>query len=440
MKKLLIALLLFSGIQLGAQTKEVSDALKAFEKAKSDTENDRKSEKPKTWLNMAEAYAQVYDAPIKSLWLGASQMEVKVLLSDQRIEKSEEVEINGARYLADHYSDKVLYYDQNGTLAAWNVKESPSGMTDSELLAGVYSSLQKVLELDSKGRSNKNVMDQLQALKTRYYNEAMASYALGKFGYSSENFEKAAEISQHKLLGQLDTVFVYYAGITAFMNKDYDRAIEFLEKAVEYDYDAEGDAYSYMAEAYKAQDDIEKAKEILNKGFAKYPSAQSILVSLINAYLESDDDPEKILDLIRHAQKNEPNNASLYYAEGNVWKNLGELEKAIESYKKSIEMDDTYYFGYFAIGAAYYDAAVDLQAKAAEEMDDAKYQKMVEELENMLLSALEPFEKVFNGTDDLEIKGVVAEYLKNIYFRFREKGDNYRKGFEKYDAYTKGVQ
>jgi tetratricopeptide (TPR) repeat protein len=366
-------------------------------------------------------------------------MEVKVLLTDQRIEKSEEVEINGAYYLADHYSDKILYYDQNGTLAAWKVKEVPMDKTNLELLSGVYSSLEKTLELDDRGRSDKDVADQLQALRTRYYNEAMSNYALGNFEKSSVFFEKASEIGAHNLIGQ-DTVFIYYAGITAFMNNDADRAIQFLNKAVEYDYDADGDAYSYIAEAYKAQGDIEKAKEILNKGFTKYPSAQSILVSLINAYLESDDDPEKILDLIRHAQKNEPNNASLYYAEGNVWKNLGELEKAIESYKKSVEIDDTYYFGYFAIGAAYYDTAVELQAKAAEEMDDEKYQKMVEELENLLLSALEPFEKAFNGTEDAEIKGVVAEYLKNIYFRFREKGDEYMEGFEKYDAYTKNPQ
>lgn len=433
MKKLLIALMLFSGIQLSAQSSDVADALKAYERAKSSADNEKKASKPKTWTDLAAAYAMVYDAPIKSLWLGASQMEVKVLLKDQRIEKSEEVTINGVQYLTDHYEDKVLYYGQDGTLAAWKVTKKP---LDQPLLENTYDALEKALEVDDKGRSTKDITAELESLKTRFFNEAMSNYTLGNYKDASYNFEQSAKMSEHKLIGQVDTSLIYYAGLTAFMAKDHGRAIEFFNKALEYDYDAAGDVYSYMAEAYKATSDVEKAKEILNRGFSKYPSAQSILVSLINTYLETNDDPNKILDLIKQAQKNEPNNATLHYAEGNVWKNLGELDKAIESYKQSVEIDESYYFGYFAIGAAYYDHAVELQAKAAEEMDDTKYEAMVKELEEKLESAIVPFEKCFAAADDPEIKNVVAEYLKNIYFRFREKSNEYMAGYEKYNNYA----
>lgn len=433
MKKLLIALLLFTGIQLGAQTKDVADALKLFERAKNNADNPKKATKAKTWISLADAYAQVYDSPIKSIWLGTSQMEAKVLLKDQRIEKSEEVVINNTPFFADHYADKILYYGQNGALAAWVIKEKA---LDEDLLGKSYSALNKALELDSKGKSTSDIVAQLEGLKTRYYNEAMSSYALGNFKLASVDFEKAADIAAHKVIGNIDTVLIYYAGLTAFMAKDNDRAIEFFNKAVSLDYDAEGDAYSYLAEAYKAQSNIEMAKEVLNKGFNKYPSAQSILVSLINTYLDSNDDPKKILELIHQAQANEPENATLHYAEGNVWKNLGDLDKATASYHKSVEIDPTYYFGYFAIGAAYYDYAVDLQAKAAEEMDDTKYEAMVKDLEKSLEAAIEPFEKCFEASEDQEIKAVVAEYLKNIYFRFREKKDEYMAGYEKYNSYS----
>ncbi len=431
MKKLLIALLLFVGTQLGAQSKDVTNALKAFERAKSNVDHPKRTTKPKTWTDFASAYAQVYDAPIKSIWIGASQMETKVLLKDERIEKSEEVIINNTPFLADHYSDKVLYYGQNGELAAWVVTKS---YLDKPLLENSYSALNQALKLDERGKSTKEIINQMEALKTRFFNEAMSAYALGNFKASSYDFEKASDISAHELIGQIDTALIYYAGLTAFMDQNHDRAIEFLNKAINNDYDANGDAYSYLAEAYKAKSDIEMAKEVLNKGFNKYPSTQSILVSLINTYLESNDDPQKILELIHQAQENEPGNATLHYAEGNVWKNLGELDKATESYKKSVEIDSTYYFGYFAIGAAYYDYAVDIQAKAAEEMDDAKYESMVKELESSLEAAIAPFEKCFNASEDQEIKAVVAEYLKNIYFRFREKSDEYMAGYEKYNA------
>jgi len=439
MKKLLIALLLLAGTQLGAQTKDVADALKAYERAKSNADNPKKVSNPKTWTDLASSYAQVYDAPIKSIWLGASQMEIKVLLKDQRIEKSEEVVINKTTLLADYYSDKILYYGQNGELVGWVVTKT---YLDQPLLEKSYSALVEALKVDDKGKSIKEITTQMEAIKTRFFNEAMSAYALGDFKASSYEFEKAADISANKVIGKIDTALLYYAGLTAFMasEPDYDRAIDFFNRAISIDYDAAGDAYSYLAEAYKAKSDLEMAKEVLNRGFKKYPSAQSILVSLINTYLESNDDPQKILDLIHQAQVNEPGNATLHYAEGNVWKNLGDLEKATESYKKSVEIDSTYYFGYFAIGAAHYDYAVDIQAKAAEEMDDTKYEAMVADLEKNLEEAIDPFEKCFKASQDEEIKAVVAEYLKNIYFRFREKNEEYKAGFDKYNAISQSKE
>lgn len=431
MKKLFIALLLFAGIQLGAQTKDVADALKAYERAKSSADNPKKATNPKTWLALAASYAQLYDSPIKSIWLGASHMETKVLLKDQRIEKSEDVVLNNTTFLADYYSDKILYYGQNGELSAWVITNK---YLDQPLLEKSFSALNEAIKLDGNGKSTKDIVAQLEALKLRYYNEAMSAYNLGDFKASSYDFEKAYEISANKLLDKIDTAFVYYAGLTAFLSQQHDRSIEFFNKAISLDYDSAGDAYSYLAEAYKAKGNIEMAKDVLNKGFKKYPSTQSILVSLINTYLESNDDPQKILELIHQAQVNEPNNATLHYAEGNVWKNLTELDKAIESYKKSVEIDPNYYFGYFAIGAAYYDHAVELQAKAADEMDDAKYETLLKDLEHNLEAAIEPFEKCFAASKDEEIKAVVAEYLKNIYFRFREKNETYMAGYEKYNA------
>ena len=46
-----------------------------------------------------------------------------------------------------------------------------------------------------------------------------------------------------------------------------------------------------------------KAKETLAKGFELYPTNQSVLVALINIYMESNDDPEKIIAIIHLNQK-----------------------------------------------------------------------------------------------------------------------------------------
>jgi len=297
------------------------------------------------------------------------------------------------------------------------------------------AALVKAAELDTKNAKSKDITEKLVAMKTRYQSDAMAAYTLGNFKKASAYFEGSVKISSHPLIKQVDTVMMYYTGLTALMAKDYDNAAKYLQMSIDNNYDAKGDIYSSLAEAYKAKGDMAKTKEVLQTGFTKHPTNQSILVTLINSYLESNDDPNKVLALITQAQKNEPMNASLYYAEGNVWKNMKNVDKAIECYKKSMEIDKTYYFGSFAIGAAYYDRAVDIQTAAAEEVDDTKYEALVKQLEENLIAAIEPFESCFSNTSDNEVKLVVAEYLKNIYFRFRDKDASYKAGLDKYTAY-----
>ncbi|MEN6619623.1 MAG: tetratricopeptide repeat protein [Rikenellaceae bacterium] len=432
MKNLFIALALLFSIQLAAQPKEVTDALKALEKAKKESENVKKTTNPATWLKLSEAYTAVYDAPIKSLWLGASRLELKVLLKDQRIINTETRKILDQDFSVDSYEDKDLFYSQDGTLASWIVTKK---YYEGDPLGEAFSALNKAAEVDTKSAKTKEISDQLIALKNRYQNSAMSAYALGDYKMATDNFAASLNVSSHNLVKQVDTVIMYYTGLTANMSKDYDRAVEYFKKAIDNGYDAKGDAYSYLTEAYKGLKDMDKAKEALSAGFEKYPTNQSILVSLINIYLESNDDPNKILDLIKKAQENEPTNASLYYAEGNVWKNLKDVDKAIACYSKSVEIDPNYYFGTFAMGAAYYDRAVEIQVKASEEIDDTKYEILVKQLEENLNAAINPFEACFATSTDDEVKAVVAEYLKNIYFRFREKSETFKAGYEKYNSY-----
>ena len=432
MKNLLLALTLLFSVQLAAQTKEVADAIKNYEKAKKESADPKKGANPATWIKLADAYAEIFDSPVKSIWNGASRNEIKLLLKDQRIASTEDRTVQGVKYSVDVYDDKELYYNEDGTLACFvQTKEYVPGNIIDEGVAALV----KAAELDTKNAKSKDITEKLVAMKTRYQSDAMAAYTLGNFKKASAYFEGSVKISSHPLIKQVDTVMMYYTGLTALMAKDYDTAAKYLQMSIDNNYDAKGDIYSSLAEAYKAKGDMAKTKEVLQAGFTKHPTNQSILVTLINSYLESNDDPNKVLALITQAQKNEPMNASLYYAEGNVWKNMKNVDKAIECYKKSMEIDKTYYFGSFAIGAAYYDRAVDIQTAAAEEVDDTKYEALVKQLEENLISAIEPFESCFSNTSDNEVKLVVAEYLKNIYFRFRDKDASYKAGLDKYTAY-----
>ncbi|MDE5890935.1 MAG: hypothetical protein K2H10_07975, partial [Bacteroidales bacterium] len=197
------------------------------------------------------------------------------------------------------------------------------------------------------------------------------------------------------------------------------------------------EVYAKLADVYTKLGDTLATKAILEDGFTVFPQSQSILIGLINYYIQSGDSPEQLFVLLDKAKENEPGNASLYYVEGDIHNKLGHKDEAIAAYLKSNEINPEYEFGLIGIGVLYYNEAIEIQEKAATEMDDAKYMALVDEFEAALMNAIEPFEKAFAISKDEGIKVNLAEYLKNIYYRFRDKDQKYMDGYLKYDEVVK---
>ncbi len=433
MKKVILPLvLILVAFQLNAQ-KSFSDVKQTIDKAKSDTENPKKAANPKTWINLANAYTAYYDVPVngRGVWAGAKQVEVKMLLKDQQMLGTTQKTVNGKKYDVDSYADKDLYYE-NGVLAFWIVK----GSEIENPLYDAYKSLVKASEVDAKKSKSKEITEAMKSLKVNMFNNALNSYNFGDNKKATDYFENVMEIDNNPLVNLLDTTVIYYASVTAGLDGNYEKSIQYLKKCLECNYDQKGVVYASLAECYKAVKDTLQAKEILATGFSKYPTNQDVLVALINLYMDSKDDPKKVLTLIQKAQANEPKNASLYLAEGNVYTKLGDFDAAINSYKKSTEVDPNYVFGYLYQGITYYNKALKIQTDANSEADDAKYNAMLVKLEESLKSAIEPFETAFSKATAKDVKNYAAEYLKNVYYRFRDKDADSKAKYEQYNKYV----
>src|SRR5574344_33812 len=438
MKKLLLILsalvIVFSA---GAQSKE--SVLKNLEKAKLTAENPKKAANPSTWMKLSDAYMNAYRFPQSGLWIGASAMDVKLLLKDSKVLSSQVKNCSGVDYTVDSYEDKDLYFNPKGVLEVIMVKTPVSG---EDLLEGAYSSLMKAFEVDAKKSKKDDITTPLGYVRDAYINEAMGYYTINDIKSANHYFESSLKVSDNPCAEKVDSMITYYTAVTFNMLKDNDNAIKYYNKCKDMGYYQNGDVFSSLAELYKANGDIQTAKALLNEGFQKFPTSQGILVSLINIYLESKDDPNKVLNLIRTAQENEPTNPSLYYAEGNVYKNLQDLDNAIKCYYKSFEIDPTYVFGIYTVGTTYYDRAIELQTKMNElDLNDVKtYDKLFAEFEESLLKAADPFEKAFVATEDVEFKIAIADGLKQIYYRFRDKDPKYQEGYEKYSKFLEENQ
>ena len=435
MKRILIALAVLLSVQVAdAQTKTPEAAKKAVESAEVAAANPKKAAKLATWTKLASAYMDAYSAPAGAAWLGASKQELQILMGNQKPISTENVVVAGDQLVKEVYADKEFYYNVNGQLAIINVTKP----VVEDALAKAAEAYKKAGELDVKGSKSKDIMAGLANVASKYIDDGMNCYQFGDLAKASQLFEKAANVSAIAPLSKVDTTALYNAGYTAWAGKDYERAKNFFEKCLDANYYYEGgEVFAKLGDVYTNLGDAKKGAETLEQGFVKFPQSQSILIGLINYYMTSGENTDRLFSLIDEAKKNEPNNASLYYVEGNIYKELKNIEKAVESYYKCAEINPEYEFGYIGAGILYYDLAIELQEKAGNELDDKKYNELVGQLEQALKNALDPFEKAYAVSKDDQLKVSVAEYLKNIYYRFYSNGPEYEAGYKKYDEVVK---
>ena len=439
-----MALAVLLAVQVAdAQVKTPEVVKKAVAAAETASQDAKKATKVATWLKLASAYMDAYNAPQGAAWLGASKTELQLIMGNEKPRSVENVNLGGENLTKEVYANKEFYFNANGQLVMINVTRP----VIADALEGARAAYAKAFEVDAKQSKLKDINAGLENIAKKYLDEGMNKYTLGDYAGASVLFEKAADAAATKPLAKVDTTALYNSGFTAWMVKDYPRAKELFERclAAEYYYEG-GEVFAKLADIYTNLGDKTASRDILEQGFQKFPQSQSILIGLINYYLTNNEDPNRLFELISLAKANEPNNASLYYVEGNIYVELRKADpekgdeyiaKAVEAYDACANINPAYEFGYIGKGIMYYNLAIELQEKAAAELDDAKWVKLNKQFAEALKNALEPFEKAYATSKDDGIKVNVAEYLKNIYYRFYSDGPEYEAGYNKYNKVVK---
>ncbi len=430
MKKILLALAVLASMQVAnAQVKSAADAKKAVEAAEAAASNEKKAIKTATWIKLGQEYVKAYDAPTGNIIPGSSKTELALMMGSEKPVSTEAVEIQGTPYTKEVYADKNLYFNANGQLAVIEVTKP----VYADALEKAIAAYQKAYDLDASHAKSKDIAAAFDLIGQKYNTEAYNRYTLGDLASASKYFEKAAEVEALAPLSKIDTTSIYNAGFTAWATKDMSKAKELFEKCYNLGYYYEGgEVFAKLADV-----DTLNTKKYLEEGFEKFPQSQSILIGLINYYLKSNESTDRLFELLDKAKANEPNNASLFYVEGNIRSQLGDTENAVKAYRKCAEINPEYEYGFIGEGTMYYNKAIEVQTKAQDELDDTKYMALVKEFEEDLKACIPAFEKAFEVTKSEQVKAGVAEYLKNAYYRFRDEGADYKAGYEKYSTYGK---
>lgn len=432
MKKIFLILALAASAQMAtAQTGKIMQAAKqAVEEAKAVLENPKKAENATNWIKYGQALMSAYESPAGNFIVGMDESQ-RVLIQGKASPKSTTtVKVGNEDYKRLEFSAVSLYLNKAGQIAM--IEKTREAVPNA--LGKALEAYVKAASLDPKGKKTKDITSAITKIADNYNEDATTAYYMGKYAKASELFGKAFEAKGTAPLSQVDSSALYNSGFTAWIGGNMEDAKAKLRKCVELGYfGKDGDVFSKLADIESKAGNPAGAKEILEEGFAKYPQSQGILVGLINYYVSTGDNPDKLFELIGQAKKNEPKNASLVYVEGQIYEKLGKNEEAIKAYENCTEVNPQYPYGYIGRGLIYWKEADKIAEVAQKEMDDNKYNAMLKDLQAKLEEALPSFVKAYEVSKDESLKSDIAKFVKDISFRLRNTDAKYMETYNKFN-------
>ena len=433
MKKLFVVLALAGSLQVAFAQKPAAEMQKNVDKALAATKDAKKAAKPATWAKLAEAYMAAYNNPTANVTLGIDKTTFTMMNKEKPISTSP-VQIEGQTYEKMQFANYDAYFNAAGMLVITNVTH-PS--VEGDLLGEAVKAYAKAYELGEKAEK---VDPKLQEIATKYYEEAYSAYQLGDMKKAALLFKGAADASLTPPCSVPNYDAAYNAGFVATAAKEYDLAEEYFNLCLKNDYTSEGNIYANLSQCSLAKADTLAAKNYLATGLTKYPDNESILTSLINLYLQTNEDPEKIVELLDEAKKVMPNNPSLYYVEGNIYVGVKNYEKAIAAYDKALGVDPNYDFAYYGKGNVALKKAEDLIAErdALDVREWKKYDELNDQVIETYKTAVEPFEKCYEISKNDAVKASAADFLKRLCFTLRNVDPKYQEGYDKWKVIVDG--
>lgn len=443
MKRIVIAALAILAVQVaGAQIKTPDAAKSAVAKAEAATEkaeaafaaNPKKVVKVTTYLAQAKAYADAYASAQGNGMLGMDKAQLSLILNEKP-KATEEVVLNGETYVKDSFKNHDYYYRQNAL--AFIVITKP---VVENALNKAIESYSKAYAADVKAQKTKDIKEGIENVGTRFWDEAINYYTLSDFAKAGAAFLACADAKATAPLSLIDSSAYFNAALMSYIAGDKNQALELYKKCYDLGYyNEDGEVYAKLGSILIDEGKAKEGAEYLKEGFVKFPQSQSILLTLINYYISSGENTDELFELLAKAKQNDPTNASIYYVEGNTHAKLGHKDEAVASYKETIKVDPTYDFGYVGLGVFYYDQMIAV-AEEANALDYSKwkeYDALMVKYYEAAEAAVEPFETVYAQTQAPDLKYNIAQYLRDIYFRLRNKDQKYTENYEVYNEVVK---
>ena len=284
-----------------------------------------------------------------------------------------------------------------------------------DILSVAYNSYMKSIEIDDKNTMEKLVILQLPQLSNDFLLWAINEFDTGNFEKALTAFEKLIVLQSSDIyIGTVDTAVIFNAGLAAYNAKLYNDANVYFDRSIEMGY-GEATPYLLKYQGFADREDLENAEEALIAAFEAFPTDQNLLLQLIQFYLVNEMD-ENAYNYIKMAKESDPDNYTLYWAEGVLFLKQEKYDEAIVALERSIEINSEFFETQYNLGVCYYNKASGLFNEANEIMDNARYNEAVKVATDVFAEAVGPFEKGRELSPD-DISTLTS--LKELYYRLK---------------------
>lgn len=274
----------------------------------------------------------------------------------------------------DKTKDDPKTWFTKGTIHEAMVFDEEGKVKDESQIKNAVDAFEKAKSMDKENGTYAIFSDQrLEAMWGQFINKGAEAYQAQDYPKAAETFAIASELKPQ------DTTAYLYGGIAAQQAEMWDDALASYYKLMDLGYD-KIDVYNsaiYVERAINKDD--AKALEVVQRARKLFPDDSNLMKDEINLLIAADraDEARQKLEAAIAA---EPDNANLYYNLAFLNDEVGEKEKAIEQYKKAVEIDPQYFEANFNIAVIHYNTAAEM-IKEANDMDLKTYQKQGKAIE-----------------------------------------------------------
>lgn len=302
---------------------------------------------------------------------------------------------------------KAWYY--RGLIYQKSYKHPKFANLDPDALKKAAESFNKAIELDTKSEYKEDALKQKQLLGNQFY-------GLGVEEFNAKQYDKALNAFEGVLsVSPMDTLAMLNSAFSAERSGNKTKAKDYYNQLISIKY-KDPKIYVFLGNLYKSESDTAMALTTIQKGRQAFPADNALVIEELNIFLGSGKDKEA-LESLNVAILGDPNNSSLYFAQGTVFDKLDRKNEAAASYKKAIEIKPDYFDAYYNLGAMYFNEAAEMANKANDLKSNAEYAKAKEKFDARFKEAMPYLEKALE-LQPTDQNTMVS--LKQLYARLNE--------------------